>query len=265
MRRRHPQNANLDRTLMRHRTRLVVHPAVARRHRYGAEYAHRPWPASRFAWSLRPRLATVDVAMPCFSGWCWSPPAISRGPRWLPRLLSIAVFDFFFVPPYYTFDVHDSAYVLTFVVMLVVAFAMSRLTGGSGRTPAASRGRGQRTAVRRTRPRAGPCGAGMRCLASPPSVGRASQGSAAILRRIRNSTRRELPGWPARRLETLVRVAACLGARAWRGGGRGSRAWAGAGGDSGRPSPDGDRSPWRRSGRPGDADRELAEADRRRW
>ena len=52
-----------------------------------------------------------------------------RGPALLASLLSIAAFDFLFVPPYYTFDVHDGAYLLTFAVMLVVALTMSRLTG----------------------------------------------------------------------------------------------------------------------------------------
>ena len=43
-------------------------------------------------------------------------------------LLSIAAFDFVFVPPYYTFNVHDSAYFLTFGVMLAVALSMGQLT-----------------------------------------------------------------------------------------------------------------------------------------
>jgi len=52
-----------------------------------------------------------------------------RGPALLASLLSIALFDFLFVPPYYTFDVHETPYFLTFGVMLAVALSMSRLTG----------------------------------------------------------------------------------------------------------------------------------------
>ena len=42
--------------------------------------------------------------------------------------LSVASFDFFCVPPYYTFAVSDYEYVVTFAVMLVVALVISHLT-----------------------------------------------------------------------------------------------------------------------------------------
>ena len=43
-------------------------------------------------------------------------------------VLSIAVFDFCFVPPFYTFAVGDLSYVLTFAMMLAIAIAMASLT-----------------------------------------------------------------------------------------------------------------------------------------
>jgi two-component system sensor histidine kinase KdpD len=43
-------------------------------------------------------------------------------------LLSIASFDFFFVPPFYTFAVYDVRYLLTFAVMLGIALVISALT-----------------------------------------------------------------------------------------------------------------------------------------
>ena len=46
----------------------------------------------------------------------------------LASLLSVAAFDFFFVPPYFTFAVSDSQYLVTFGVMLVVALVISGLT-----------------------------------------------------------------------------------------------------------------------------------------
>jgi two-component system sensor histidine kinase KdpD len=52
----------------------------------------------------------------------------SRGAALLATTLSVALFDFFFVPPYNTFQVGDLAYLLTFVVMFVVALVMSGLT-----------------------------------------------------------------------------------------------------------------------------------------
>jgi two-component system, OmpR family, sensor histidine kinase KdpD len=51
-----------------------------------------------------------------------------RGPAMLASLLSVAAFDFFFVPPYLTFVVEDTEYIITFAVMLLVAVIISTLT-----------------------------------------------------------------------------------------------------------------------------------------
>src|SRR5439155_1382093 len=61
--------------------------------------------------------------------------------------LSIAVFDFVFVPPYYTFNVHDTAYFLTFGVMLAVALVMSGLTARIREQREEARERERRTAA----------------------------------------------------------------------------------------------------------------------
>src|SRR6185295_103244 len=45
----------------------------------------------------------------------------------LASVLSVAAFDFFFVPPFYTFAVTDTEYLVTFSVMLVVALVISGL------------------------------------------------------------------------------------------------------------------------------------------
>ncbi len=50
-----------------------------------------------------------------------------RGPAALSAVLSVLAYDFFYVPPYRTFMVHDGKYVLTFVVMLVVSLVISGL------------------------------------------------------------------------------------------------------------------------------------------
>ena len=50
-----------------------------------------------------------------------------RGPSLLASVLSVAAFDFFFVPPYFTFAVSDTQYLVTFAVMLVVALVISSL------------------------------------------------------------------------------------------------------------------------------------------
>jgi two-component system sensor histidine kinase KdpD len=51
-----------------------------------------------------------------------------RGPAILSSVLSVAAFDFFFVPPRFSFAVSDTQYLLTFAVMLAVALVISQLT-----------------------------------------------------------------------------------------------------------------------------------------
>jgi two-component system sensor histidine kinase KdpD len=52
---------------------------------------------------------------------------LGRGPSILAAALSVAAYDFFFVPPYFTFAVRESSYTLTFVMMFVVGFTLSAL------------------------------------------------------------------------------------------------------------------------------------------
>jgi two-component system sensor histidine kinase KdpD len=61
-------------------------------------------------------LATVIVAT-----------RFGRGPSILAATLGVALFDFCFVPPYFSFAVRDDPYVLTFLVMLVVGVTVSTL------------------------------------------------------------------------------------------------------------------------------------------
>jgi len=51
-----------------------------------------------------------------------------RAPAILASFLSVAAFDFFFVPPSLTFAVSDAEYLVTFAVMLLVALVTSNLT-----------------------------------------------------------------------------------------------------------------------------------------
>ncbi|MDX1963523.1 MAG: sensor histidine kinase KdpD [Pirellulales bacterium] len=50
------------------------------------------------------------------------------GPAIIASLAGVLSFDFFFVPPRWTFAVHDTQYIVTFVVMLFVGLLVSRLT-----------------------------------------------------------------------------------------------------------------------------------------
>lgn len=53
-----------------------------------------------------------------------------RGPAVMAAFLSVALFDFFLVPPRLSFAVNDVQYLLTFAVMLTVALIIGQLTAG---------------------------------------------------------------------------------------------------------------------------------------
>ena len=51
-----------------------------------------------------------------------------RGPAVLVSLLSVLTFDFFFVPPRFSFTVEEAQYIVTFIVMFLVSLVISHLT-----------------------------------------------------------------------------------------------------------------------------------------
>jgi len=51
-----------------------------------------------------------------------------RGPAVLAAIVNVLTFDFFFVPPRFSFAVHDIQYALTFAVMLTVGLVVGQLT-----------------------------------------------------------------------------------------------------------------------------------------
>lgn len=69
----------------------------------------------------------------------------SRGPAILAAFLSVALFDFFFVPPRFTFAVNDAQYLVTFAVMLAVALVTGQLTTGLRRQAQLSKIKEQQT------------------------------------------------------------------------------------------------------------------------
>jgi two-component system sensor histidine kinase KdpD len=68
-------------------------------------------------------------------------------PSILASVLSVAAFDFFFVPPQWTFAVEDTQYLFTFAVMLVTGLVISTLTSRVKLQSEAARRREQRTAA----------------------------------------------------------------------------------------------------------------------
>ena len=55
---------------------------------------------------------------------------LGRGPAALSAVLNVAAFDFFFVPPRFSFAVSDVQYLLTFFIMLAVGLITGQLTAG---------------------------------------------------------------------------------------------------------------------------------------
>jgi two-component system sensor histidine kinase KdpD len=70
----------------------------------------------------------ADVAMLYLLAVVVASLTLGRGPSLATALLSVAAFDFFFIPPYYTFTAWDVRHLVTFAVMLLVGIVMSDLT-----------------------------------------------------------------------------------------------------------------------------------------
>jgi two-component system sensor histidine kinase KdpD len=71
---------------------------------------------------------------------------LGTGPAVLAAVLSVAAFDFFFVPPHFTFAVSDTEYIVTFIVMLVVGLVIGTLAARLRERGEAARRREWRTA-----------------------------------------------------------------------------------------------------------------------
>ena len=83
--------------------------------------------ATAIAWAMHARFALSNLIMVYLLAVIVVATRYGRGPSLLASLLSVAAFDFFFVPPYFTFAVSDTEYLVTFAVMLVVALVISSL------------------------------------------------------------------------------------------------------------------------------------------
>ena len=70
-----------------------------------------------------------------------------RGPSIVASVLGVAAFDFFFVPPQWTFAVSDTEYLVTFAVMLLTGLVISTLTAHVKFQAESARRRERRTAA----------------------------------------------------------------------------------------------------------------------
>ena len=74
------------------------------------------------------RLSLVNLIMVYLLGVTWIAFRYGRRISMIASFFSVLFFDFFFVPPYFTFAVADVEYVFTFIVMLGVGFMIAHLT-----------------------------------------------------------------------------------------------------------------------------------------
>ncbi len=103
--------------------------------------------ATGVAWLMFPFFELSNLIMVYLLGIVVVAMRHGRGPSLLASVLSVAAFDFFYVPPYLTFTVSDARYAITFVVMLLVGFVISGLTVRMRAQAEAARHREQRTAA----------------------------------------------------------------------------------------------------------------------
>ncbi len=103
--------------------------------------------ATGVAWLMSPFSELSNLVMVYLLGIVLVAMRQGRGPSLAASVLSVAAFDFFFVPPYYTFAVSDVRYLFTFTVMLLVGLVISGLTVRVRTQAVAAREREQRTAA----------------------------------------------------------------------------------------------------------------------
>lgn len=92
------------------------------------------------------RVEPANLVMVYLAGVVLVATRLGRGPAVLASFLSVLAFDFFLVPPRFSFAVADTQYVFTFLVMLLVALVVGNLTVQLRDAAERSRLREERTA-----------------------------------------------------------------------------------------------------------------------
>jgi two-component system sensor histidine kinase KdpD len=92
-------------------------------------------------------LDKANIVMIFLLGVAYVAARYGRGPAIVCAVAGVLVFDFFFVPPYFSFAVSDAQYLLTFVVMLGIGLLISTLTARIREQLQSSRRQERRTAA----------------------------------------------------------------------------------------------------------------------
>jgi len=114
----------------------------------------------RYAWALTstlictaaaflmyPRFELSNLVMVYLLGVTLAGLRLGRGPAALTALLNVVAFDFFFVPPRFSFAVSDAQYLVTFVVMLTIALVIANLMASVRQQTRVAGARERRTAL----------------------------------------------------------------------------------------------------------------------
>jgi two-component system, OmpR family, sensor histidine kinase KdpD len=99
------------------------------------------------AWLLSSHFGLVNIVMLYLLGTTVGALRLGRGPSVVSAIANMLAFDYFFVPPVFSFDVEDTRYVFTLGVMLIVALVIANLVVSIRRHREVADTRGQRTAV----------------------------------------------------------------------------------------------------------------------
>ena len=89
--------------------------------------------------AMHPRFDLVNIALVYLLAVVVIALKFSRGPAVVASALSVAAFDYLFVPPRGTFTVDDVQYLLTFAIMLAVALVITELVRNIRQQAAAPR------------------------------------------------------------------------------------------------------------------------------
>jgi two-component system, OmpR family, sensor histidine kinase KdpD len=121
-------------------------------------HPHRPWnryleslgwvtAATLLSELLYPFIAPANLVMLYLLAVVIAALRLGRGPAIAASILGVLAFDFFFVPPRFTFAVSDYEYVITFASLLIVGLAISTMTSRAREQAEAARSRAVQTAA----------------------------------------------------------------------------------------------------------------------
>jgi two-component system sensor histidine kinase KdpD len=80
------------------------------------------------SWWMTPAFELANLIMVYMLGAVLIATRYGHGPAIMVSVVNVAAFDFFFVPPRFSFAVSDTQYLVTFAIMLAVAIVISNLT-----------------------------------------------------------------------------------------------------------------------------------------